>query len=108
MQVGEDRPHGDVGVKMLALHLEPLLTPDPETADDLGQLAAGVGQVVGRAPARGIGPGFDHPLLLEAAQALAEHAWRDGVQPLQDLTEVVMVGHDLAHDQRSPAFGEHL
>jgi len=37
-QVLEDAPHQEVGVELLPLQLEPLLPPDPQAADHLGQL----------------------------------------------------------------------
>src|SRR5439155_1485465 len=104
----QDAPHQEVGIEVLRLNLQPLLSPDPEVPDQVGELASSLREVVRRASANGVRPRLYHSVPLEAAQPLAEHAGGDRMKTLQDFTEVVAACHDLAEDQRGPALGEYL
>src|SRR5258708_32013555 len=107
-EMREHGPHEDVGVTVLAPQLEPLLAPDSESSDHRSKLRPRWRQVVRRAAAARVGTRFHDARLLEPPQPLAESSRRGAVQPFQDLVEVVAVAHELAHDQRRPAFGEDL
>src|SRR5205814_819476 len=79
----QDAPHQKVGVKVGGLKIEPLLPPDTQAAHQFGELASGLGKVVGRTSASRVWPSLNHPVALEAAQTLSEHARRDGMKALQ-------------------------
>jgi hypothetical protein len=108
MKVLEDPPHQKVRVKVLRSQLEPLLSPVSKPSDDICELLACLGQMVGRASTGRVGKSLDDAGPFQSSQALAENAWRCAMQTLEDFAEVVAAGHDLAKDQGSPALGEDL
>jgi hypothetical protein len=101
-------PQHERGVGVFVAQLQPLFAPVVERPQDAGQVAAGVGELVGDAAAPGLGAGLDHADALKEAQPLGEETVRKPGRSGADLAERGAACHQVADDDRRPSLGEDL